>query len=242
MSGQLVRRLRASRHRAGRALLAVTSGVSGQGSDDLIRMLFDAQPLRADTIVRGYANGFFPMADEATGRIRWFDPPMRGVLPIVGVHASRKTVRLARQGRFRITLDTAFEQVIAQCAGTRREQGTWITAPIIEAYVELHRMGAAHSVEVWDGDALVGGMYGLAIGSYFAGESQFHLASNAGVVGFHHLCLGLEESGFLLHDIQYPKPHLEQMGAVAIPRDAFRQRLAQAIARPARLALPTSLP
>jgi leucyl/phenylalanyl-tRNA---protein transferase len=237
MSDRLARGLRASRQRAVRALLALAARVAGGDRDALVRLLHDGRPLSADLLVRAYANGFFPMADDTTGRVHWFDPPQRGMLPIEGVDPGKHTLRLVRQGRFQVTLDTVFEQVVAQCAGNARRQESWITDEVAAAYVDLHRMGAAHSVEVWQDGALVGGMYGVTLGSYFAGESQFHLVSNAGAVGFHHLCEALRNSGFLLHDIQYVKPHLQKLGAVAIPREEFRQRLAQAIARPARLAL-----
>jgi leucyl/phenylalanyl-tRNA---protein transferase len=237
MSDRLARVLRGSRLRATRALLALAARAAGGDGDTLIRILHGGRPLSADLLVRAYANGFFPMADETTGRVHWFDPPQRGVLPIEGVDLGKHTLRLVRQARFQVTLDAAFEQVVAHCARNARRQDTWITDEVAAAYLELHRMGAAHSVEVWQEGALVGGMYGVTLGSYFAGESQFHLVSNAGAVGFHHLCEGLRASGFLLHDIQYLKPHLEKLGAVALPREEFRRRLAEAIARPARLAL-----
>lgn len=238
MPASLIRSFGRSRLRVARALLALARRVCGGDGDALMPALFDAQPLRADTLVRAYANGLFPMADEASGRVHWFDPPVRGVLPIDGVQPGKETRRLARQKRFRVTLDTAFDQVIGHCAGNaRRQQGSWITDEVAGAYRALHRMGAAHSIEVWQGDALVGGLYGVAIGGYFAGESQFHLVNNAGAVGFAHLCASLRASGFLLHDVQFLKPHLAKMGAFELPRAEFRHRLAEAIARPARLAL-----
>ncbi|MDH5835220.1 leucyl/phenylalanyl-tRNA--protein transferase [Luteimonas kalidii] len=233
-----MRRWGRSRLRVARALLALARRVSGGDSDALMRALYGAQPLGADTLVRAYATGLFPMADERTGRVHWFDPPVRAVLPIEGVQVGRETRRLARQGRFRVTLDTAFDQVIGHCAGNaRRQQDSWITDDVADAYRALHRMGAAHSIEVWQGEALVGGLYGVAIGGYFAGESQFHLVNNAGAVGFAHLCASLRASGYLLHDVQYVKPHLSRMGAFELPRTEFRHRLAEAIARPVRLVL-----
>lgn len=241
MASWPIRRLRGARHRAVRTLLALARRLQGGDADALVRLLQEAQPLRADTLVRAYACGLFPMADEDTGRVRWFDPPMRGVLPIEDVRFGREALRLARQGRFTVTMDQAFDQVIAHCASHPGREDVWISDRLRDAYAGLHRIGAAHSVEVWQDDALVGGLYGVAIGGYFAGESQFHLVNNAGAVGFVHLCASLRRSGYLLHDVQYLKPHLARMGAFEIPREEFRQRLAEAIARPATLQLATAL-
>ena len=165
---------------------------------------------------------------------------MRGVLPIEGVRIGREARRLARQGRFAVTMDTAFDQVVTHCANhPDRRDDTWISDGLMRAYAELHRIGAAHSIEVWREGALVGGLYGVAIGGYFAGESQFHLVNNASAVGFVHLCASLRQSGHLLHDVQYLKPHLAAMGAFELPREEFRRRLAEAVARPATLQLAT---
>src|SRR5690606_8658600 len=135
--------------------------------------------------------------------VRWFDPPMRGVLPIEGVRIGKEARRLARQGRFTVSMDQAFDQVIAHCARNPGRQEVWISDALMEAYRGLHRMGAAHSVEVWQDGTLVGGLYGVAIGGYFSGESQFHLVDNAGAVGFVHLCASLRECGYVLHDVQF---------------------------------------
>lgn len=238
MTGWLVHRLRGSRQRAVRTLLALARRLQGGDADALMRVLHETQPLAADTLVRAYACGLFPMAQDDGRRVYWFDPPVRGVLPIEGVRIGREARRLARQGRFEVTMDTAFEQVVAHCANRPgRGHDTWISDGLMQAYAGLHRLGAAHSVEVWREGALVGGLYGVAIGGYFAGESQFHLVDNAGAVGFAHLCTSLRQSGFLLHDVQYLKPHLQRMGAFEISRDEFRRRLAEAITRPARLQL-----
>lgn len=241
MSSWPVRRLRGARHRAARGLLALARRLHGGDADALVRMLHEAQPLRADTLVRAYACGLFPMADGADGRVRWFDPPMRGVLPIDGVRIGKEARRLARQGRFAVTMDQAFDQVVARCARHPGREEVWISDELMEAYAGLHRIGAAHSVEVWQEGALVGGLYGVAIGGYFAGESKFHLVNNASAVGFVHLCASLRQSGYLLHDVQYLKPHLAAMGAFELTREEFRRRLAEAVARPATLQLATTV-
>jgi len=238
MTGWMRRRLRGSRHRAVRTLLALARRLQGGDADALARMLHESQPLGADTLVRAYACGLFPMAQDDGRRVLWFDPPMRAVLPVDGVRIGREARRLARQGRFAVTMDTAFDQVVAHCAHhPDRRHDTWISDGLMWAYAELHRIGAAHSVEVWQEGALVGGLYGVAIGGYFAGESQFRLVNNAGAVGFAHLCASLRRSGFLLHDVQYLKPHLQRMGAFEITREEFRRRLAEAIVRPVTLRL-----
>ena len=242
MTGWLLRRLRGSRHRAVRTLLALARRLQGGDADALARMLHEAQPLGADTLVRAYACGMFPMAQDDGSRVCWFDPPMRGVLPIEGVRIGREARRLARQGRFAVTMDTAFDQVVTHCANhPDRRDDTWIRDGLMQAYADLHRIGAAHSIEVWREGALVGGLYGVAIGGYFAGESQFHLVDNAGAVGFAHLCTSLRRSGFVLHDVQYLKPHLQRMGAFEVTRGEFRRRLAEAVVRPATLQLATTV-
>jgi leucyl/phenylalanyl-tRNA--protein transferase len=240
MASSLISGLRAQGRKPLRLLVDLARRISGRDTDDFIRFLFESYPLRPETIIQGYCNGFFPMPGQASGQVHWCAPRQRGVLPIDGVHIEKGTRRIAGQGRFRVTLDTAFQQVIDNCAmNANRQNGSWITSEIIDAYTELHHMGMAHSVEVWQEERLVGGMYGITLGSYFAGESQFHLVDNAGKVGFYRLCQGLHASGFMLHDIQHVSPHLQQLGGYAIPRSEFKRRLHRALVHPARLALTT---
>jgi len=238
MVPSLIRGLRAQGRNPLRLFVDIAKRISGRDTDDFIRFLFESYPLRPETIIQGYCNGFFPMPSRASGQVHWCAPRQRGVLPIDGVHIEKGTRRIAGQGRFRVSLDTAFGRVIDNCAANaNRRHGSWITREIIDAYTELHHMGMAHSVEVWQEEQLVGGMYGIALGSYFAGESQFHLVDNAGKVGFHRLCQGLQASGFMLHDIQHVSPHLRQLGGREIPRHEFKQHLVRALVKPARLAL-----
>jgi leucyl/phenylalanyl-tRNA--protein transferase len=240
MTVSLIDRLRAQGRKPVRLLVDLAKRISGRDTDDFIRFLFESYPLQPETIIQGYCNGFFPMPGQASGQVHWCAPRQRGVLPIDGVRIEKGTRRIADQERFRVTLDTAFEQVIDNCAmNIKRPRGSWITKGIIDAYTELHHMGAAHSIEVWQGERLVGGMYGIALGGYFAGESQFHIVDNAGKVGFYRLCQGLQASGFMLHDVQHVSPHLQQLGGYAIPRSEFKQRLHRALVHPARLTLPT---
>lgn len=241
MALSLISRLRAQGRKPVRMLVDLAKRASGRDTDDFIRFLFESYPLQPETIIQGYSNGFFPMPNQTTGQVQWCAPRQRGVLPISGFRVGKNTRRIAGQDRFQVTLDTAFEQVITACAAnTNRRHGSWITTGIIDAYTGLHSMGIAHSVEVWQGGSLVGGMYGIALGSYFAGESQFHIVDNAGKVGLYRLCEGLQASGFMLHDVQHVSPHLQQLGAYAIPRDEFKRSLVQALVTPARLALAAS--
>jgi leucyl/phenylalanyl-tRNA---protein transferase len=183
-----------------------------------------------DLLLDAYRQGWFPMGERGTPRLDWFSPDPRGILPLDGYHAPARLLRRLRQGRFRVTLDTAFPAVVRACAGLRDE--TWISDLIVRSYEELHRRGAAHAVEVWLEDVLVGGLYGVAVGGAFFGESMFHRATDASKAALHALIVRLRERGFALLDIQWVTPHLAQFGAVAIPRAEYLTRLARAVERP----------
>ena len=186
---------------------------------------------RAETVLRGYLAGRFPMPD-LKGRLRWQFPRRRGVIPIDGFHVPRSVARVVRSGRFEVRYDTAVGQVIRACAD---RDPTWITEEIAEIYLRLHEWGFVHSVETWRDDELVGGLYGVAIGGYFAGESQFHRARDAGKVALVALCERLREAGFLLHDTQHLTEYLAQFGCVEILAEEFLDQLERAVALPARL-------
>lgn len=186
-------------------------------------------------LLDAYRQGWFPMGERGTARLDWFSPDPRGVLPLDGYHAPSRLGRRVRQGRFRVTVDTAFPDVMRQCAARRDE--TWISDLIVDSYRELHRLGHAHAVEVWQADALVGGLYGVALGGAFFGESMFHTATDASKVALDALVRSLRAGGFTLLDIQWVTPHLAQFGAVAIPRPEYLRRLAQAVARDASFSL-----
>lgn len=188
-------------------------------------------PLTPDLLLYGYVRGVFPMADPAQDdALYWYAPDPRGVLPLDGFLVSRNLRRLVRQGRFEVTTDRAFEAVMRACAAPASgRETTWISPEIVEAYTALHRLGAAHSVECWRDGALVGGLYGVAIGGAFFGESMFHRERDASKVALVHLVRHLRAGGFTLLDVQFVTPHLAQFGAVEIPRPAYLRLLDAAI-------------
>jgi leucyl/phenylalanyl-tRNA--protein transferase len=181
-------------------------------------------------LLEAYATGFFPMSDG--GRIRWYSPNPRGILPLDRFHAPRRLARVVRGGRFEIRVDTAFRAVIEACAADR-EEGSWINAEIVESYCALHDAGIAHSVEAWREGALAGGLYGVALGGAFFGESMFHKVTDASKVALAALVARLRERGFALLDIQWVTPHLETFGAIEIPRRRYLMLLEEALCLPA---------
>lgn len=191
-------------------------------------------------LLSAYAAGLFPMAAaREASDLHWLDPDPRGILPLDGFHISRSLRRRILSGRFRISLDADFAGVLDGCAD-RPE--TWINAEIRALYLALHRQGHAHSLEVWEGDLLAGGVYGVALGAAFFGESMFSRRTDASKVALAWLVGHLRAGGFTLFDTQFLTPHLASLGGVEIPRDDYRRRLAAALARPARfdLSLPSA--
>ena len=179
--------------------------------------------LGADLLVDAYAHGIFPWP-LSDGSLYWWSPDPRAIIPLDGLHVSRSLRRTLRRGHLRHTVDRAFEEVVRACA-TRPGEGTWIIPEMITAYVELHRRGFAHSVEVWQGSRLVGGVYGVAVGGTFSGESMFHRVDDASKVALVHLVAHLRAGGFTLFDVQLLTPHLATLGAVAVERDTFLRLL-----------------
>lgn len=177
----------------------------------------------ASLLVAAYRAGYFPMAMD-DGAIQWFSPDPRGVLPLDGYHASRRLLRVARSGRFEVTVNRAFRDVMESCAADR-DEGTWISGEIVEAYGELRDLGLAHSVEVWHEGALAGGLYGVSLKGAFFGESMFHRVTDASKVALTALVGRLVERGYALLDIQWLTPFLETFGAIEIPRDEYLRRL-----------------
>lgn len=163
------------------------------------------------------------------GEIRWYSPDPRGIIPLEGFHASRRLSRLVRQGRFAVRVDTDFPAVIRACAARQDEEGTWIDEEILESYCALHERGLAHSIETWQGDELVGGLYGVALGGAFFGESMFHNATDASKVALVALVERLRERGYVLLDTQWLTDHLAQFGAVEIPRRRYLRLLDAAL-------------
>lgn len=184
-----------------------------------------------ELVLRAYAMGVFPMADHRTAdSVYWVEPKLRGVMPLDGFHLSRSLKKLILSDHFRITTDTAFEAIIQLCAESATDRpDTWINGPIERAFLELHRRGFAHSVEVWEGDRLAGGLYGLALGRAFFGESMVTRVRDASKVAFAHLVARLKAGGFTLLDCQFQTSHLASLGAIEIPRDDYIALLAGAL-------------
>jgi len=191
----------------------------------------DLSPSR---IINAYSLGIFPWYNPGEP-ILWWSPTPRSVIYPKNFKPSKSLKKSMNKGSFNVTLDTCFEEVIQQCAGPRENQsGTWIDGNIQHAYTELHRLGVAHSAECWSGDKLVGGLYGIALGGVFFGESMFSRESNASKVAFAMLCKQLLKWGFTLIDCQVHNPHLESLGAVEIPRELFLTELNEALVKPSR--------
>lgn len=180
-------------------------------------------------LVRAYREGIFPMAVD-NGEIGWFSPDPRGIVPIDRFHLPSRLARTLRHAPFETRIDHDFEAVMRACAADR-EDGTWISEEIVESYTTLHRLGLAHSVEIWRDGQLAGGLYGVHIGGAFFGESMFHRVTDASKAALAALVDRLQRRGFLLLDIQWVTPHLQQFGAVEIPRGRYLRQLKTALAR-----------
>ena len=183
--------------------------------------------LSPSLLVAAYRAGYFPMAMD-DGEIQWFSPDPRGILPLDGLHVSRRLRRVVRSGRLVVTIDRAFRDVMLACAADR-DEGTWIDQTIVEGYVAMHDAGLAHSVEVWDQSRLAGGLYGVALGGAFFAESMFTRASDASKVALVALVDRLRLRGFQLLDTQWLTPFLETLGGVDVPRDEYLERLQAAL-------------
>lgn len=194
--------------------------------------------LTADLLLRAYRLGMFPMAESRTGRtLHWLDPENRGVLPLDGFHLPRSLMKTLRANRFAVTADTDFAATIAGCAAARPNRPeTWINREIEALFVELYRLGFAHSVEARLGGRLVGGLYGACMGGAFFGESMFSIETDASKVALVHLVARLRLSGFVLLDTQFITTHLSRFGAREIPRTEYHRLLADALEVPARFA------
>jgi leucyl/phenylalanyl-tRNA--protein transferase len=187
--------------------------------------------LSVPRLLAAYRSGIFPWTDRP---LTWWSPDPRAIFDLETFRVPRRLAQKLRQGRFQFTMNQAFEEVIHGCAepAPGREQ-TWISPRFIRAYTELHRQGYAHSVEVWQGGRLVGGLYGVALGGFFAGESMFHRATDASKAALCFLVDHLRKRDFRLFDTQVATPVTRQMGAVDIPRREYLRRLAEALAHPA---------
>lgn len=187
-----------------------------------------------EILLRAYSIGLFPMAESADDpEIFWVEPDMRGMLPLDGFHVSKSLAKTIRHKPFDIRFDHDFDGVIAACAEhTDGRPSTWINATIRNLYSGLHRMGHAHSVEAWDGNELVGGLYGVSLGSAFFGESMFSRRTDASKICLVHLVERLRHQGFTLLDTQFTTEHLKTFGAIDVPKDDYARMLSKAIESP----------
>ena len=184
--------------------------------------------ITTEMVLRAYSIGIFPMAETADDpSIHWIEPKRRGIIPLDGLHVSRSLAKLIRSDRFQVAIDTDFQSVIEACATTHGS--TWINLPIRSLFSELFEKGHVHSVEVYEKNQLVGGLYGLALGGAFFGESMFHAATNASKVALVHLVARLNAGGFCLLDTQFLTPHLATLGAIEIDRLEYKSLLANAL-------------
>ncbi len=190
--------------------------------------------LTPELILRAYQAGIFPMAEDAgDDEVFWVSPEWRGILPLDGFVTSKSLRKTLRIGRFSVRVDSDFFRIIDECAAPDAgRESTWINGTIRRVYGELFARGYCHTVEVYDGDVLAGGLYGLAIGGAFFGESMFHRVTDASKVALAHLVVRLNAGGFSLLDTQFLTPHLASLGGVEISRSAYELRLAQAIQQP----------
>jgi leucyl/phenylalanyl-tRNA--protein transferase len=205
----------------------------GAGADGLLALGGDLHP---ESLRLAYRQGIFPWPMEGLP-LAWFCPGERAVLVFDELHVPRSLERARRRSGLRFTVDQAFDDVIARCAESKRpgQGGTWITPPMLRAYVRFHREGDAHSVEAWEGKELVGGVYGVDAGGAFAAESMFYARPDASKLALLHLVDHLRERGLDWLDIQVMTPHMERLGARLVPRDEFLELLAKALKRRRRL-------
>lgn len=178
-------------------------------------------------VERAYRHGIFPMADDESGRIWWFQPDPRTILPLDGFHISRSLAKTIRKGVFEVRFDTDFEGVMRACGD--RPEGTWISEEFIEVYGALHRAGKAHCVEAWREGRLVGGTYGVGLGGAFMAESMFHRETDASKVALAALVQRLRDRGYVLLDVQYLTPHLQSLGAIEVPHRLYYGLLQRAL-------------
>jgi leucyl/phenylalanyl-tRNA--protein transferase len=201
--------------------------------------------LTSNLLVQAYARGLFPMAESRSSKeIYWVDPEQRGVIPLDGFHVSRRLKRFVRGDPFQITVDAAFEQVIEACGSVDYARGrfdSWINPEIVRAYVELHRLGLAHSVECWAEDRLAGGVYGVSLKGAFFGESMFSRETGGSKTALVHLVAMLKAADYSLFDSQFVNDHLKQFGVLAVPKHEFQVMLADALSQDCQFPGPRSL-
>ena len=190
--------------------------------------------ITTDLILKAYTAGLFPMAENREDPdIFWVEPKMRGILPLDDFHASKRLIKKIRQGIYRVTINKAFDQVIDACSNPRPgHEDTWINPMIKSLYSDLHEQGFVHSIECWDEGELVGGLYGVAIGGAFFGESMFHRKTDASKIALCYLVARLKAGHFKLLDTQFQTDHLKQFGTMEIPKDEYLIQLDAALQEP----------
>ncbi|CVI58175.1 MULTISPECIES: leucyl/phenylalanyl-tRNA--protein transferase [Agrobacterium] len=190
--------------------------------------------ITVDILLRAYSAGLFPMADSADDpELFWVEPEIRGIIPLNAFHVSKSLAKAMRKKPFEIRFNTAFEAVMAGCAAEAPDRpSTWINAVIRRLYSELHQIGHAHSVEAWEGEELVGGLYGVSLGAAFFGESMFSRRTNASKICLVHLVERLQQQGFTLLDTQFTTEHLKTFGAIDVPKQDYTKMLDLAVNRP----------
>ena len=210
---------------------------ASEASDDGLLLL--GGELTPAWLLAAYTQGIFPWPismhpqEREAKLLAWWSPNPRAIIEPEEFHVSRRLRDRLRSGKFHATCDQAFEEVVLACAAPRKNEfGTWITPALRSGYGELHDQGHAHSVEVWQEDELVGGVYGVSLGGMFAGESMFHRATDASKIALYHLVRHLRQRGFVLFDIQQWTPHTGSLGAREIPRRQFLHRLRHALSLP----------
>jgi leucyl/phenylalanyl-tRNA---protein transferase len=194
--------------------------------------LFEVQPYSLELVLQGHLLGIFATTIYREGYTHWYDPDPRGILPIHDFHVPRSMRKILHKEQFDVRVDSDFRQVVEECAKGRSE--THITPQHIAVYMQLFEMGLAHSVSVWQDGAMVAGRYGVAIGSYFSGESMFHRVPNAAKVSLIRLAEILAAGGFMLRDTRWPTEHMQQFGGTSISRDEFHKIHSKAVVTPAR--------
>jgi leucyl/phenylalanyl-tRNA--protein transferase len=197
--------------------------------------------INTQLLLSAYSQGIFPMSDE-TGEINWYCPDPRAVIPIDNYRPSKSLRPILNKGQFEIRVNEQFEQVMRFCAQPRSsDDGVWISEEMIQVYTEFHKLGFAHSVEAYQNDLLVGGLYGVHLGAVFFGESMFSKVSNASKVAFHHLILILKQNHFELLDSQFINDNVIRYGAIEISRNTFLKQLESAISQPCKFEFNTSI-
>ena len=195
--------------------------------DGLVAVGGDLSPER---LLDAYSHGIFPWPVSDEEAMLWWSPDPRAILPLDRLYISKRLRRTLRSGKFKVTCDQAFAEVIASCAsGPGREGGTWLTDEMIAAYTQFHKLGHAHSIEVWYGGKLAGGTYGIAIGGVFAAETMFYRVRDASKVALAHLVAHLNARGYQLLDVQQWTPHTGRLGVIEIPRAKYLEHLAKAV-------------